>query len=231
MKKREQNTSTAVMQRRVKKPEDFDPFDYYPTPPWATRAFCEFLNGALGVSTGICSVDEPACGAGDMANTLAEYFGQVRASDIVDRGYGERRDYLWPSDLPQVDWTITNPPFKLALQFIETALKRSRFGVAMLVRSAFLESETRYTRLFSKHPPAAVVQYVERVVMHQGRLVKDGTTATAYCWVVWTHSDVEAPRFYWIPPCRARLERDEDYRSGDIIGRREQLGLLEGGQK
>lgn len=35
-----QNTSTAVMQRRV---EAHDSLDDFPTPPWATRALCEWL--------------------------------------------------------------------------------------------------------------------------------------------------------------------------------------------
>lgn len=34
------NRSTAVMQRRV---EPLDSLDDFPTPPWATRALCEWL--------------------------------------------------------------------------------------------------------------------------------------------------------------------------------------------
>lgn len=33
-------TSTAVMARRV---EPADSLDFFPTPPWATRAFCEHV--------------------------------------------------------------------------------------------------------------------------------------------------------------------------------------------
>lgn len=35
-----QNVSTAVMQRRVEAP---DSLDFFPTPPWATRALCEHV--------------------------------------------------------------------------------------------------------------------------------------------------------------------------------------------
>lgn len=39
-----QNRSTAVMQQRLR--DDVpDPLDYFPTPPWATRALCEWLAG------------------------------------------------------------------------------------------------------------------------------------------------------------------------------------------
>ena len=40
-----QNTSTAVMQRRV---AGTDHLDFYPTPPWATRALCEWLKREIG---------------------------------------------------------------------------------------------------------------------------------------------------------------------------------------
>ena len=34
------NRSYAVMQQRIEPP---DSLDYFPTPPWAARALCEFL--------------------------------------------------------------------------------------------------------------------------------------------------------------------------------------------
>ncbi len=37
-----QNRSSAVMQQRSEPPDSLDDF---PTPPWATRAICEFLKG------------------------------------------------------------------------------------------------------------------------------------------------------------------------------------------
>jgi hypothetical protein len=49
------------------------------------------------------------------------------------------QDYLFGphAHFSHTDWTITNPPFKLAEQFIERALSLSRHGVAMIVRAAF----------------------------------------------------------------------------------------------
>jgi hypothetical protein len=80
----------------------------------------------------------------------------------------------------------------------------------MLVRSAFLEGVGRFERLFSKQPPTSVLQFSERVVMHKGRLAPEGSTATAYCWLVWEQAAV-GTSLEWIPPCRKRLERAEDY--------------------
>ena len=202
-----QNTSSAVMQQRR---EPHNSLDDYPTPPWATRALLEWIMSA-GLLKGPCR--EPAANRGHMVKPLREYFNEVEASDIFDYGAGfPQRDYLFGPDPDPVDWTITNPPFRLAEQFIARALATSTRGVAVIVRSAFLEGVGRHRDLFSKRPPSDVLQFSERVVMHKGKLSAKGSTATAYCWLVWRLDDnAGGPRFHWIPPCRKRLELASDY--------------------
>jgi hypothetical protein len=80
----------------------------------------------------------------------------------------------------------------------------------VLVRSAFLEGVGRFERLFGKRPPTTILQFSERVVMHKGRLAPEGSTATAYCWVVWEHECTDT-NFDWIAPCRKQLEHAADY--------------------
>ncbi len=208
-----QNTSHAVMAQRV---EARDSLDFFPTPPWATRALLEWLGERPGFRS---SVWEPACGAGDMARPLAEHFGQVIASDVHDYGFGDVRDFLWPGPAEPVDWVITNPPFRLALEFVERAHQVARVGIAMLVRTAFLEGGERYERLFSKTPPSEILQFAERVPMFRGRLDASGSTATAYCWLAWRYLKRPAPvtEFHWLPPCRKRLERSADYPLQPIV--------------
>lgn len=207
-----QNVSTAVMQRRV---EAHDSLDDFPTPPWATRALCEWINANVGGGE-ICywSCREPAANRGHMVKPLFEFFGHVMASDVHDYGAGYIvRDYLFGpiAHLDRTDWTISNPPFRLAEQFIERALSLSRVGVAMIVRAAFLEGVGRYDRLFSKTPPSHVLQFTERVVMHKGKLSAKGSTATAYAWLVWVKDSPPRTELDWIGPCRKRLERASDY--------------------
>ena len=198
-----QNKSSAVMQQRS---EPHDSLDDFPTPPWATRALLERLE----LSGRVCR--EPTANRGHMVRVLAEAFDNVEASDVHDYGCGYPiNDYLFGPDPDGVDWTIFNPPFRLAEQFISRALRTSRVGVAAIVRSAFLEGIGRYQNLFSEQPPSLILQFTERVVMHKGRLSKDGSTATAYCWLVWQQGRDGLPQFDWIPPCRRRLERLEDY--------------------
>ncbi|UWQ77623.1 hypothetical protein K3725_09835 [Leisingera sp. S132] len=151
-----------------------------------------------------------------MVRVLTEIFDTVEAADVHDYGAGfPVRDYLFGADPEAVDWTFSNPPFKLAEQFIERALRTSREGCAFLVRSAFLEGQRRYEDLFSRRSPAFVLQFAERVVMHKGRLAPKGSTATAYCWVVFL-ADYRSgvTELHWVPPCRALLEREGDYPDG-----------------
>lgn len=208
-----QNTSHAVMAQRH---EANDSLEDFPTPPWATRALFEWLDRGRYAARWM-SCREPAANRGHMVRPLREFFSQVEASDIHDYGAGfPVRDFLWPAPKQAVDWTITNPPFRLAEAFIVEALNTSRCGVAMLVRSSFLESVGRYERLFRDTPPAFVLQFTERVVIHKARLSATGSTATSYSWLVWSPGPLCLTRFEWLPPCRKRLERPEDYDAPEL---------------
>lgn len=210
-----QNTSSAVMAQRREPP---DSLDYFPTPPWAARALCEWLAQRRPIAG--LTAWEPACGEMHMVRPLSEYFAGVHTSDVHDYGAGQEwvYDFLIQWALPAtieregVDWIITNPPFNLATRFALRALDLARDGTALLVRTSFLEGQGRYDRLFSAHPPAAILQFCERVPMVKGRLDETASSATAYCWLVWFRDqDGEGTRFDWIPRCRAGLERPGDY--------------------
>lgn len=203
-----QNTSHAVMAQRV---EPHDSPDDFPTPPWATRALIEhILDDKASLRNLSCL--EPACGAGHMAKVLREYFGSVKCADAYDYGYGEVRDFLsYPYKTSSADWVVTNPPFRLAEEFVIQAMRIARHGIAILARSVFLESVGRYHGIFRRMPPTKFAQFVERVPMVKGRLDRKATTATGYAWIVWEKGRLGAPRLMWVPPCRKQLERDTDY--------------------
>ena len=222
-----QNTSHAVMAQRR---EARDSLDDFPTPPWATRALIEHVlfpnldvfdpRGRIANLTAW----EPAANRGFMSKALREYFRIVRTSDVHDYStepHVECQDAVFDFLIPGVEspclqtnganWIISNPPFRLAEQFIARAFTIKNWqGTAMLVRTSFLEGVGRYTDLFSRQPPSIVAQFAERVPMFRGRIDPTGSTATSYCWLVWLEG-VEETRLVWIPPCRKHLERDGDY--------------------
>ena len=80
-----QNRSSAVMQQRS---EPHDSLDDFPTPPWATRALCEYIARYSARRLGDLSCREPAANRGHMVKPLFEYFGHVMASDVHDYGAG-----------------------------------------------------------------------------------------------------------------------------------------------
>ena len=212
-----QNTSHAVMAQRH---ESKDSRDDFPTPPWATRALLEHC---IPPETFGGLIHEPACGRGDMARVLMEYVDQVSVGDIHDYGFplpegsNTTIDFLdeQREDLDAADWIITNPPFNKALAFTVRARELADVGVAMLVRTAFLETVNRYNTLFSPlaDPPNVVAIFSERVPMLRGRLDPKGSTATSYAWIVWNNLIYAKGRttMQWIPPCRRELEQPGDY--------------------
>lgn len=202
--------STAVMARRraaTKAPKGLpgpEALDIFPTPPWATRALIErvlmpeiFRGEPLHILRERV-VWEPSCGKGHMAIPLAEYFGHVRATDVHDWGYGDRRDLDFlsvpaslPGDFPAagVDrphWIIMNPPFVLAEQFVAKALRIATEGVAVFLRLAFVEGEERYENVWSPfaHRPRLVAPFAERVPIIEEVWDPEASSATAYAWFV-----------------------------------------------
>ncbi len=207
-----QNTSTAVMARRI---EPHDSLDFFPTPPWATRALVEHvIKGALRQLPNDMTAWDPACGDGAMLGPLGESFRKVHASDIHDYDIGAAVfDFLWPgSEVDrEADWIITNPPFRLAAEFAHKAKDWATVGSALLVRTAFIEGKARYLDLFKPRPPIIVAPFVERVPMFKGKLDAKGSSATSYAWFVWKHGHQGPTSVVWIPPCRKDLERPGDY--------------------
>lgn len=192
-----------------------DSLDFFPTPPWATRALVHHVVPYRSILRHMSALD-PCAGIGHMAEPLKEYFASVKAFDIVDRGYPLDKvgDYL---EIPSVDigwndWVIMNPPFKLAEEFIIKAVY-SQSNVAALVRTSFLEGAGRYSRLFSELAPDIVAQFSERVPMVKDRYDPKASTATSYCWMVWAGL-CDGTKFVWIPPCRKELEKPEDINIG-----------------
>lgn len=191
--------------------EPIDSPDDFPTPPWATRALIEHVIGPDEVRSMSCL--EPACGRGYMSRPLAEYFYSVDSADAYPYGFAPIRDFLtYPHEAISHDWVITNPPFRLAEEFVSRAMTVARRGVAILARTVFLESVGRYEAIFKENPPTVFAQFTERVPMVKGRVDQKASTATGYAWFVWQKGvAIDSPRLTWLPPCRKALERPRDY--------------------
>ena len=173
--------------------------DFFPTPPWATRAICKAhpFDG---------SIWEPACGDYHMSNTLKEYNNNVQSTDII---YGH--DFIKDEPLEDIDWIITNPPFNIAEDFIHRALDVVKVGAAFLLRINFLATSKRYNTLYNVTPPARIFQYTDRIQFNATEVSRKGSTAVDYTWIIWDKRHKGPTEFNWLAPQRFKLEKDEDY--------------------
>lgn len=154
---------------------------FYPTPPEATKSL-------LALEPFDQWIWEPACGDGAISKVLIDAGHNVVSSDLVDRGYGTPNvDFLMESD-PLAPQIITNPPFKLADQFVRHALSFPSIDkVALLLRLAWLEGVTRKP-LFESDPPLARVWVSSRrLTMKRGGTDggDGGGGMVAFAWFVW----------------------------------------------
>jgi hypothetical protein len=80
----------------------------------------------------------------------------VVSTDLVNRGYGQWGvDFLLEHRRCKKTGVITNPPFKLAEQFIRKTFEIGAVYVAMFLKATYWHAERR-TDLFYDHPPRII---------------------------------------------------------------------------
>ena len=142
---------------------------------------------------------EPAAGNGVIVRALKQNGFKVTASDLL--GYWARGlqiqigvNYLDAICPDHVSGIVTNPPYMLAMEFIQKAMEEVPYH-AWLLRTNFLESQDRF-KFFKKHPPARVHVSSRRLPMMH-RLGYDGpksSSNTCFAWFVWDQSTPKSQR-------------------------------------
>jgi hypothetical protein len=156
--------------------------DLYETP-------VEAVDALLRVESLPRRIWEPACGPGAIVRRLRDAGHEVVATDLIDYGCPDstgRIDFLMERRAPiGVEAVVTNPPYKLAGEFVEHALSLVPH-VVMLLRLAFLESERRSPILDSGRL-ARVLPFRRRLpMMHRdGWEGPRATSSIAFAWFVW----------------------------------------------
>lgn len=156
--------------------------DLYETPPVAVQAL-------LKAERVPHHIWEPACGPGSIVRELRSAGHTVWATDLVDYGCENSEsgvDFLLERQTRvDVEGIVTNPPYKLAGEFVAKALELAPY-VAMLLRLAFIESERRR--------PILDTGTLARVHVFRNRLPmmhRDGwdgnkvSNPSAFAWFVW----------------------------------------------
>uniref|UniRef100_A0A6M3JSQ1 Methyltransferase n=2 Tax=viral metagenome TaxID=1070528 RepID=A0A6M3JSQ1_9ZZZZ len=167
-----------------------DSADFYPTPPQTTEALFkrERFDGVVW---------ECACGDGAMVKVIEKY-NSCMASDIRTDCYVYAEggvDFL--TNYKEVPNIITNPPYKYALEFAQTALLCAEKKVALLLKLVFLEGISRYN-FFRNSPLKTVYVFCKRQPIWIRGEVGKNSGLIAYAWFVWDKSYKGQPYIDWI---------------------------------
>lgn len=163
-------------------------YDFYATPSETIRTF---LANFDGISSGD-RILEPSAGNGQIIKALREG-GYDNRIDAVELRPEERGTLEALADNVTIgsffdyepdcgyDVIIGNPPYSLALDFINKSLELLHPGglLILLLRTNFLESEKRF-KWWQEHPLSGLYTLHKRPSF-TGR----GTDATSYSWFVW----------------------------------------------
>ena len=186
--------------------------DYYATPTDATASLLESFDLSM------CKTFlEPACGEGHISKVLERWFGvgtfnsKIYSFDLINRGFGygktdflkfpEVNNWLFRGE-SKVDCIITNPPFKLAQEFIEKALRLSNKYVIMFAKIQLLEGVER-KKLFDKFPPKYIYVFTNRVnpLRNGNPLDENGkkwASTMCFAWFIWEIGFEGEPTIRWL---------------------------------
>lgn len=170
------------------------PFDSYPTPPWCT----ELLMHEYPPPTNL--VLEPAAGEGGMVDVLGKYGHRVLAIDIqdmvkknADKSFVQlalHADFLKVKFEQRLTWKlsiVTNPPYSLALEFLDKSFDSGAIYIAMLLRLDFLSSKKR-AAFHNSHPLNRLL-----ILGKRPSFTGSGTDRYDYAWFIWDKSNTYKP--------------------------------------
>lgn len=159
--------------------------DFYATPAWCTQALLD----AVPELKGIRSVLDPCCGDGaildvfgrDQVHTIGYEINEERAATAKAKGHDVDHHDALERSWDQADAIITNPPFFLAMEFIQKAITVAwahNAYVAFLLRLNWLGSKKR--KDFHQNRPADLYIMSKRPSFTGG-----ATDSIEYAWYVY----------------------------------------------
>lgn len=184
--KKEQCKVLSTIGARNYATEDREENDYYATPPKAVELLLQREQFRKVIW-------ECACGEGHISRVLETNGHSVFSSDLIDRGYGVKMDFLSEKSVPEeivgkeFD-LITNPPYSKSLEFVRHALDLLKPGckAAMFLKIQFLEGKER-RKLYDELPPKTVYISSGRLVCAKNGDFEayKGANAVGYAWFLW----------------------------------------------
>jgi len=162
---------------------------------------------------------EPCCGEGHISKVILDLFpnANVESTDLIDRGYGEGgNDFIEKEYDKKYDYIVTNPPYKLAQEFIEKSLKITNKKVAMFLKVQFLEGIGRYDMF--KNTPLKVVHVFSgrQDPWRDGQSLNPETgkkwgSTMCFAWFVWEIGYEGKPTINWIHPSECKKLNNDNF--------------------
>jgi len=162
------------------------PLDDYPTPAWLTRAIVPVLKQHFFEQK--LRILEPCAGNGAMVKVLREEFPHSKITHWDLKR--DKIDFLKQRPRAGFNLIITNPPYSIAQEIVEHALKFRRIDlphmpiVGMLLRINFLGAQKR-AKWWREHMITSLHVTPKRPPFRKNKLGKWGTDATEYAWFIW----------------------------------------------
>ena len=148
---------------------------------------------------------ENACGDWALSKELEKLpnVHKVISTDIIDRWYDKFTkienflEFPFEPELAlNIDWIITNPPYKYWKEWIEKSLKYAP-NVAMLMKLVFLESADRH-KFFKTSWLKQVLVYSKRLWVYKDNIKTKNSWLVAYAWFIFERDYEWYPIIDWI---------------------------------
>jgi len=171
-------------------------FDVYKTHSEVTQNLFRIWRPATPFSMNEdMTILEPCSGDGAMANIiqLAVPEARVLTNDIrIEVKCNAHLDATLISswehwrDNENVDWVITNPPFKHVPQILPLAYGFAGMGVAMLLRLTYLEPTSNRSGWLKENPPTGIFPISQpRPSFRTSKTGAKRTDSVGVAWMVW----------------------------------------------
>lgn len=150
-------------------------YDHYPTPIKPVDAICKILSLRM-MAYAPENILDPCAGNGVWGRTIKKIYTEAQLYGVdIDPNLEKPPEYdFWHTGdyinnymaNKKFDLIISNPPFKLAEQFIMESFKHITFGgtIAFMLPLGFMGSVGRYKRLFTnKNKPNHIIVSSRRI--------------------------------------------------------------------
>ena len=158
--------------------------DFYPTPPWVTNILIKYHN-----FTG--NIWECACGDGRLSEVLKKAGYDVISTDLNNYGYAIAGiDFLLEQKSKAVN-IVTNPPFKLAYEFMEHCYHLAIKDFALLLPIRYLAGIKR-AAFYNMKPPCKIIIIPKKIDFFGNK-----NPVMEFAWFVWSKNYTGPTEVIW----------------------------------